>query len=200
MGQARVAVNLSGRQFRDPALFPLVKEVLADTSLDPGRLELEITESTLMQSDDATIEMMDEMRLLGVQLTVDDFGTGYSSMAYLKKYPLSGIKIDQSFVRDIPGSRDDVAITRAIVAMAKTLDLSIVAEGVENERQYTFLSSLGAIIGQGYYFSRPAPFSALPQVMHRWRRYPLSELLEPERPAPPRLVAVAGAGGGGRRP
>ena len=94
----------------------------------------------------------------------------------------------------------NVAITRAIVAMGKTLDLSIVAEGVENERQYTFLSSLGAIIGQGYYFSRPAPFSALPQVMHRWRRYALSELLEPERPAPPRLVAVAGAGGGGRRP
>jgi EAL domain-containing protein (putative c-di-GMP-specific phosphodiesterase class I) len=191
MNHVRVAVNLSSRQFRDPKLVDLVKGALADTRLDPGRLELEITESTLMNSDKGTIEMMDELRSLGVQLAVDDFGTGYSSMSYLKQYPLSGIKIDQSFIRDIPGSRDDVAITRAIVAMGKSLDLGIVAEGVENERQFTFLSSLGGIVGQGHFFSRPVSFRGLSAVMQRWQRYALSELLVEDKVEPRAEVSQA---------
>ncbi|MEO5373180.1 MAG: EAL domain-containing protein [Alphaproteobacteria bacterium] len=151
----RVAVNLSARQFRDSALTTRILEIMAETAIDADMLELELTESMLVENADEAIQALWALKGLGITLSIDDFGTGYSSLSYLKKFPIDSLKIDQSFVRDIPTNKDDVAITRAIVSMAKSLDLKIVAEGLEEIEQINFLQGLNCEQGQGYYFSRP---------------------------------------------
>lgn len=151
----KMAVNLSGRQLKQPDLLPMIAEILDQTGLDPDLLELELTESMLMESVEKTIVLMYALQDLGVTLAIDDFGTGYSSLSYLKRFPIDTLKIDRSFVRDLAADRDDAAIVQAIIAMAKTLSLHVVAEGVETEYQLEFLKENGASEYQGYLFSKP---------------------------------------------
>lgn len=153
----RMAVNISVRQFVGHNLPQLVQTVLRETGLPPHMLELEVTESLALHSVASTLAILHDCKALGVKLAMDDFGTGYSSLAYLKRYPLDTLKIDQAFVRNIPQDPGDVAITRAIVAMAHSFGMSVIAEGVETTEQLEFLRSLGCEDMQGYLFSKPVP-------------------------------------------
>lgn len=151
----RVAVNLSGHQFRQRNLIKTIAKTLTNSRLDPQHLELEITESTLMENAASTIHTVKELKSMGVRLAVDDFGTGYSSLSYLRRFPLDVLKIDRSFIRDVTINADDAAITRAIIAMAHNLNLEVIAEGVENEQQLQFLQENNCDMAQGYYYCRP---------------------------------------------
>lgn len=151
-----IAINLSARQF-DAALPARVHEVLERHKLQPGQLMLEITESLLVKSADSVVAIMNELVAMGLTLALDDFGTGYSSLAYLKRFPISTLKIDRSFVIGLPHDENDCAIARAIVTMAQQLRQEIVAEGVETPAQMTFLRDLGCDQLQGYLFSPAVP-------------------------------------------
>jgi diguanylate cyclase (GGDEF)-like protein/PAS domain S-box-containing protein len=157
-----VAVNISSRLFGRDGLDRQVARVLADTGLDPARLELEVTESAIMANPDAALALLERLRALGVRLAIDDFGTGYSSLARLKRLPVHKLKLDQSFVRGLPGDSDDVAITRAVVALGHSLDLKVLAEGIERPEQMEFLRQIGCDYGQGYLFGRPQPAEPAP--------------------------------------
>ncbi len=153
----RMSVNLSARQFQQPDLKAMVARVLRETGLDPRWLDLELTESLLMSDADRTVATLNALHAMGIGLALDDFGTGYSSLSYLKRYPIDTIKIDQSFVRHITTEADDAAIAIAIIAMANSLKLTVVAEGVETEEQKAFLVQQGCDAIQGYLLSRPLP-------------------------------------------
>jgi diguanylate cyclase (GGDEF)-like protein/PAS domain S-box-containing protein len=157
-----ISVNLSARQFDDPSLSGLIEESLAETSLPASCLELEITESIMMREPDRVAARLREFRDMGLNVAIDDFGTGYSSLAYLKRLPLTRLKIDQSFVADVPGSENDEAIVRAIIGLAGSLSLNVIAEGIERSEQLAFLSQQGCDAGQGYLLSRPLPAEAVP--------------------------------------
>jgi EAL domain-containing protein (putative c-di-GMP-specific phosphodiesterase class I) len=156
-----VAVNISGVQFQQPDLVETVSEALDESGLDPGSLELEITESVVMQNAPQAIVMLEEFHRMGVGLSIDDFGTGYSSLNYLKRFPIQKLKIDQSFIQDISVDADDAAIVQAIVALAHGLRLKVVAEGVEREDQLQFLRDLGNDEYQGFLHSKPVPAAEL---------------------------------------
>ncbi len=153
----RVSVNLSVQQIHGDTLIPLVQRALQDTGLDPNRLELEVTESMIMREPARATVTLEGMRALGVHLAIDDFGTGYSSLNYLKHLPINRLKIDRSFVRDIGVDRNSETISRAVISLARSLELETVAEGVEEESQLEFLLAEGCPVGQGYLFSRPVP-------------------------------------------
>lgn len=157
LGSINVAVNLSVRQTKDLNLMRDILDALRQAKLAPSQLELEITETVLMENVHANVDLLHRLQTEGIRLSIDDFGTGYSSMAYLKRFPIDQVKIDQTFVRDIPGDGDDEAIISAIIAMAHHLELSVVAEGVETEAQLHFLRDVGCDIMQGFYFARPMP-------------------------------------------
>jgi diguanylate cyclase (GGDEF)-like protein/PAS domain S-box-containing protein len=159
-----VAVNLSAIQFRQKGFAPLVANVLRETGLPARYLELEITESLLMSEAEEALTVLTELKDMGLCLSIDDFGTGYSSLSYLKRLPVDKLKIDQSFVRNIPGDRDDVAIARAVVSLGRSLELRVIAEGVETAEQCDFLRQLGCDEIQGYYFSRPIDAANMHQV------------------------------------
>jgi len=145
-----VAVNLSALQFREEQLVPQLAEILKSTGTEAGILELEITESMVMRDPDVAVKLMRNLRAMGVHLTIDDFGTGYSSLGYLKLFPINNLKVDRSFVRDLPHSKDDVAITRAVIAMAHSLEMNVIAEGVELREQLDVLRQEGCDEFQGY--------------------------------------------------
>jgi EAL domain-containing protein (putative c-di-GMP-specific phosphodiesterase class I) len=151
----RVAINLSARQLYNPSLLGEVRSALRESGLDPSLLELEITETVMMQNVPQATDMLRELKAVGVHLSVDDFGTGYSSLAYLKRLPLNTLKIDRSFIMDIPEDADDAAITQAVIAMGHGLRIRVVAEGVERESQLEFLRRHGCDEMQGFLFSRP---------------------------------------------
>lgn len=151
----RIAVNIAGPQLQRGNLVNEVMAVLDETQLQTEHLELEVTESFIMQQGGAAIPQLQALRDLGLTLAIDDFGTGYSSLSYLKQLPIHKLKIDQSFVRDIPGDRNDMAIADAIIAMGKSLGLTVIAEGVETEAQASFLKQTGCQEGQGYLYSKP---------------------------------------------
>ncbi|HSM97606.1 MAG TPA: EAL domain-containing protein, partial [Gallionella sp.] len=153
----RVAVNLSAIQFRSDSLLDEIELALAETTLPASSLELEITESMVMEDPERVIDLLDKMRGRGIHLSLDDFGTGHSSLAYLKRFPIDCVKIDRTFIKDMPGNTDDVAIARTIVAMAKSLGLATVAEGVETAGQFELLKAMGCDQVQGDFFSRPLP-------------------------------------------
>jgi len=157
LGSLRVSVNLSARQFQDENLVQTVKDLLLETDLDAGMLELEITETTVMQDIEQTIEKLWELRSLGVLLSIDDFGTGYSSMNYLKRLPCDILKIDRSFVMDITTDPSDRAVVEAIVSLSRHMKMKVVAEGVESKEQLAFLKKEQCHEVQGYYISRPLP-------------------------------------------
>jgi diguanylate cyclase (GGDEF)-like protein/PAS domain S-box-containing protein len=161
----KVAVNLSPVQFGQRIIRDSVRKALSTTGLPPDLLELEITESIIMRNVDETIATLRELRSMGIYISVDDFGTGYSSLSYLKRFPINALKIDRSFVKDIPDDQDDAAITAAIIAMAHQLNLEVVAEGIETEEQLGFLRQHGCEVGQGYLISRPVPGKELAELL-----------------------------------
>jgi len=150
-----VAVNVSAVQFRQEGFCELIRRLLHETSLAPEYLELELTESLLLANADVTLSVLKELKSMEVRLAIDDFGTGYSSFSYLRQFRVSKLKIDRSFIRDVAVNPDDAAITTAIISMAKSLNLKVIAEGVENEAQMTFLRGHQCDEIQGYYFSKP---------------------------------------------
>jgi EAL domain-containing protein (putative c-di-GMP-specific phosphodiesterase class I) len=152
-----IAVNLSARQLAHPGFVASVKQILQSTGAPAERLKLEITESMLLSDIDKTIEKLHELSALGIRLSLDDFGTGYSSLSYLKKLPLSQLKIDQSFIRELLTDPVDAAIVRTILQLAKSLGMSVIAEGVELEGQHKVLATMGCKLFQGYLFGKPAP-------------------------------------------
>ncbi|OGT97333.1 MAG: hypothetical protein A2X80_09415 [Geobacteraceae bacterium GWB2_52_12] len=164
---ACVAVNVSGRQFGRTDLIEVVKGALQQAGISPGHLELEITEGTIMRNPEEAIRTMHRLKEMGIRLTIDDFGTGYSSLNYLKQFPLDFLKIDQSFVRNVATSHSDRAIIRAIIAMAHSLNLKLVAEGVETEEQFSFLREQGCDELQGFLFSRPVAAEAFSALLER---------------------------------
>ncbi|AAZ97222.1 Putative diguanylate cyclase/phosphodiesterase (GGDEF & EAL domains) with PAS/PAC sensor(s) and Response Regulator Receiver modulation [Thiobacillus denitrificans ATCC 25259] len=169
-GRVCVAVNLSPVQLRAADLVPTLVDILRETGLAPGLLELEVTEGALMEEREATHATLEALLAGGVQLALDDFGTGYSSLGYLKRVPLSNLKIDQSFVHGLPHDRENLAIVRTILALAKNLGFRTTAEGVETAEQATTLAGIGCDALQGFYFSRPLPAGAIPALLQRrWR-------------------------------
>jgi diguanylate cyclase (GGDEF)-like protein/PAS domain S-box-containing protein len=167
----RVAVNLSPMQFKDPNLVKTVFDILAQTGLAPELLELEVTEGAVMEDSGATLATLENLSLRGVKIALDDFGTGYSSMSYLKRMPLNNLKVDQSFVQGLPHDRDNHAIVRAILSLAKNLGFSVTAEGVETLEQAETLKEMACDTLQGYYFSRPVPAAEIPTLFTReWLR------------------------------
>jgi diguanylate cyclase (GGDEF)-like protein/PAS domain S-box-containing protein len=163
----RIAVNVSARQFKQPGFIDLVKEVITESSIDASQLELELTESILIDNLDHTLNVLTQLRAMGVRMAIDDFGTGYSSLNYLKQFPVDTLKIDQSFIRNLPGNNDDAQITRTIISMAHNLGLGVIAEGVETKEQLEFLQQVQCEEVQGFYFSRPIPDSALVKLINK---------------------------------
>ena len=163
-----VAVNVSSRLFARRELYQQVAQVLHDTGLDPAYLELEVTESAVMEDPEVALEQMHRLRELGVRLAIDDFGTGYSSLLRLKRLPVQKLKIDQGFVAGLPGDEDDVAIVRVIIALAQSMGLQVHAEGIEQVEQASFLLEHNCDLGQGYWFGRPVPAASLD-----WARAPV---------------------------
>jgi diguanylate cyclase (GGDEF)-like protein/PAS domain S-box-containing protein len=159
-----VSVNVSARQFKENNLIQQVKKALEQSGLNASQLELEVTESLIMQNVEQAVATMRELQAMGVQLSIDDFGTGYSSLSSLKSFPISRLKLDRSFVRDLPHDEDDKAIAKAVISLGHELELRVLAEGVETAEQLAFLHASGCDEMQGYFFSRPIPpadFAAL---------------------------------------
>ncbi len=173
LGQLRVAVNLSARQFAEPGLVQTVRQVLEDTGLAPDSLEIELTESMMMTDVESAIETMRCLKAMGVKLSIDDFGTGYSSLAYLKRFPVDVLKIDRSFVRDIVGSSDGAAMVDAIVSLAHSLRMQVIAEGVETLEQLDYLRLCGCDEVQGHIYGRPEPVATVEMLLRRGRVEPL---------------------------
>lgn len=162
-----MAVNLSAMQLRQPEFASRIAAALAESGLDARWLELEITESAFIRDTERIVEVLQQLQALGIKLSVDDFGTGYSSLGYLKRLPFDRIKIDQSFVRDLPENADDIAIVRAIIAIAASLQKEVIAEGVEQPQQIEFLLQQGCTLMQGYHFGRPAVAGQAEQLLRR---------------------------------
>jgi diguanylate cyclase (GGDEF)-like protein len=156
-----MSVNLSGQHFIRENLLETVGKTLRDTGLDPHYLELELTESVLMKNAEETVRTLRALKEMGVHISIDDFGTGYSSLSYLKRFPLDTLKVDRSFIKEIPADQDSAEITKAIIAMAHSLKLRVLAEGVETEEQLAFLHEHGCEVLQGFLYSRPLPYEDL---------------------------------------
>jgi len=162
-----VAVNVSAVQFRHEHFRELVKKVLREAGLSAEYLELELTESVLLSGADVTLPVLQDLKAMGVRLAIDDFGTGYSSLSYLRQLPVSKLKIDRSFIQDVALNPDDAAITAAIISMAKSLNLKVIAEGVEDEAQMSFLRQHRCDEIQGYYFSKPLTVDEAAEKLRR---------------------------------
>jgi len=176
-GPLRVAVNLSPRQFGQQSLVQSIADLLRETGMIPSLLELELTEGTVMHDVDHAIDVLRNLKSLGVHISIDDFGTGYSSLSYLRRFPIDVLKIDQSFVRELSIDADDAAIVRAIITLAHSLRLEVIAEGVENASQLDFLRAEGCDMMQGYFYSRPLATEAFEQLLREDRRLPSSAVL-----------------------
>ena len=166
LADIRVSVNLSVHQLRQGNLTSLVSLALEESGLPPASLELELTESQLLDNVENVIAIFHQLRELGVKLSIDDFGTGYSSLSYLKRFPADYVKIDQTFIRDLSSGGEDAAITRAIIAMAHSMELKVVAEGVETREQLDFLRQHKCDEIQGYLISRPVPAGQFIETLH----------------------------------
>jgi EAL domain-containing protein (putative c-di-GMP-specific phosphodiesterase class I) len=174
LGPLTMAVNLSPRQFRQKHLARTIAAILQATGLPPGCLELEITETSMMHRAEEAAACLRELHALGVQISLDDFGTGYSSLAYLHRFPVHTLKVDQTFVRDIKSDRDDAAIVSTVISLARQMRLKSLAEGVETREQLAFLRTRGCDAFQGYFFCRPQPGPTIEALLaeHRARAAP----------------------------
>ena len=164
----RIAVNLSGLQFKQPDFIDMVDRVLLETGIDPDVLELELTESVVMDVGDETIMALTDLKVRGIHLAIDDFGTGYSSLSYLKHFPIDRLKIAQEFLHDVTSHTDNASIVDAIIAMGHSLGLAVLAEGVETQHQLDFLRRRGCQEIQGFYFFLPSPAVAVARLLHNW--------------------------------
>jgi EAL domain-containing protein (putative c-di-GMP-specific phosphodiesterase class I) len=162
-----MSVNLSSVQFQRPELFDSVVRVLGETGLDPTFLELELTESLLMQNVEAVVSTLKRFRDTGIRLSIDDFGTGYSSLSYLKRFPIDALKIDRSFIREVTTNADDAALATSIILMGRSLKLKVVAEGVETASQLSFLRIMQCDEAQGFLFSQPVPAEDAERLLRR---------------------------------
>lgn len=178
----KVAVNLSSLQFRRGGLLDMVRRVVQETGMDPAFLELELTESVIMENAEATIHVLNQLKDMGITLSVDDFGTGYSSMAYLRRFPLDVVKIDQSFVSDISFNASDTVIIRAMIALAQGLNLTCIAEGVETEEQLQVLQAYGCDQVQGFLMNRPIPGAEMEVFLRENQLHPMTfnSIVRPE--------------------
>jgi EAL domain-containing protein (putative c-di-GMP-specific phosphodiesterase class I) len=172
-----VSVNLSGRQFQDRNLVQKIGRILAETGLPGKSLRVEVTEIGAMQDPTYSVEVLKEMKKLGVDVVLDGFGNGYSSLSYLKRFPISGLKIDQSFIQDIMVNKSSEAITAAIISMARSLNLDVIALGVENNEQNGFLKELSCDNVQGFLFSRPIPANDMTGFLQKHLRNLKDKLL-----------------------
>jgi diguanylate cyclase (GGDEF)-like protein len=172
------AINISLRQFRDPSLLGVIEKSMRDNGINPQQIEVEITESLLMEDVDKAILTLREIQRLGISVAIDDFGTGYSSFSYLKNLPINVLKVDRCFIKDIPSSQEDMKITSAIISMAHSLNLKVVAEGIETIQQQQFLIEQNCDIGQGYLFGKPVKLTELKM------------LLDSENPSQQRALAL----------
>lgn len=164
-----IAVNISARQFREKGLVKTIADILGETRLDPRYLELEVTEGVIMHDAEEVIRILQQLKSMGVKLSIDDFGTGYSSLSYLKRFPVDRLKIDQSFVRDVTSNSDDAAIALAVINLGHSLDLRVIAEGVETEEQLKFLRGHHCDEKQGYLFSKPIPAEDFTKLLKEGR-------------------------------
>lgn len=155
-----VSVNLSSTEFKRGNLVERIQKALKDSGIDPGRVELEITESVMLEDASGALEVMRTLKRLGVRISMDDFGTGYSSLSYLRAFPFDGLKIDRSFLNRLDESEDDKAIIRAIVGLGRALSLTVTAEGIETAEHLKLLKAVSCDEGQGYYLSRPLDVDA----------------------------------------
>jgi EAL domain-containing protein (putative c-di-GMP-specific phosphodiesterase class I) len=167
MAHLTVSVNVSAQQFREADFVEKVMATINQTGADPSRLKLELTESLLVDNVEDIIDKMTALKFSGIGFSLDDFGTGYSSLSYLRRLPLNQLKIDKLFVRDVLTDRNDAAIARAIVTLAQSLEIGVIAEGVETELQRDFLASIGCHAYQGYFFSRPLPVLGFEEFAQR---------------------------------
>lgn len=151
----RISINISAKQFNQRNLTKNIMKIISQTGVNPELLELEVTESTIMRNFDHVVKVLTELHDNNIMLSVDDFGTGYSSLSYLKHFPIDVLKIDRSFVKEIPGNTDDTAIVNTIISMGHNMNLKVIAEGVETQEQRNCLTTLGCEFAQGFYFSRP---------------------------------------------
>jgi EAL domain-containing protein (putative c-di-GMP-specific phosphodiesterase class I) len=163
-GDLSIAVNISAAQFRNPGLMQVIVGALATSGLDPTRLEIEITETVLLQNRETTLAVLRQLRELGIRIAMDDFGTGYSSLTYLQCFPFDKIKIDRSFVKDITENTGSLNIVRAVAALAKGMGMTATAEGVETSEQLDRITSEGCTEMQGFLFSRPVPASEIERL------------------------------------
>jgi EAL domain-containing protein (putative c-di-GMP-specific phosphodiesterase class I) len=168
----KIAVNLSPSQFKDKNLVSYIRAALAASGLPANRLELEITESVLLNDSNLILAILVEIKALGVQISMDDFGTGYSSLSYLRSFPFDKVKIDRSFIRDLPNDRNAMAIIRAIVGLGKTFGMTVTAEGVETNEQALQLAMEDCTHLQGYLFSRAVPAATIPALVARFSPAP----------------------------
>jgi diguanylate cyclase (GGDEF)-like protein len=160
-----VAVNLSARQFRQQDLDAVIGRILMDSQIDPRLLEFELTESILMTDAESAVDTLRQIKARGIRLALDDFGTGYSSLSYLKRFPLDALKIDRAFIRDVTENPDDVSIVVAIISLARSLRLKVIAEGVETQEQLAFLRRHGCDEAQGYYIARPMDTDSVSRLL-----------------------------------
>ena len=160
-------MNLSHRQFTEESLVQMVREALHITSVEPSRLELELTEAMVMRNPERAENVLVRLKEIGVRLVVDDFGTGMSSLKFLNRLPLDAVKIDRSLILELPRNRDAAALTRGVVAMAHSLNLRVIAEGVETSEQWEFLRDLGCEEMQGNYFSAPVPAAIIASIVQQ---------------------------------
>ena len=173
----RVAVNLSPSQFRQGNIVAMIRDALDEAGLEPRFLEVELTETTVMTDPEESIAILERLSQMGVLVSVDDFGTGYSSMSYLRRFPIDKLKIDRSFINEVMSRPDDASIVRAIVSLAHSLRLKVVAEGVESPAQLDFLKTIGCDQYQGYHFSKALPPSQF-EALVRFKRAEEPELSE----------------------
>jgi EAL domain-containing protein (putative c-di-GMP-specific phosphodiesterase class I) len=167
----RMAVNVSGRQFREVDFAQRVARILEECGLEPSSLEIELTESCIMDNPDRVRRILLQLKEMGVHLAVDDFGTGYSSLSYLKGFPFSRVKIDRTFVHDVDTDPDDAVITQTIIAMAHTLGMEVLAEGAETEAHIRLLREYGCDEVQGYHYGRPLPEDEFTELLRRQPDY-----------------------------
>src|SRR5690606_36989522 len=158
-------VNVSAKQINHPDLLENLVEIIDRTGVDPGSLCLELTETAVMSDADLSLDVLTKIADLGIQLAIDDFGTGYSSLSYLKRLPMHVLKVDRSFVDGLDRSSDDIAIVEAVLSLARTLGLTVTAEGIESEDQLTVLTGLGCVYGQGWLFSKAVPADVIATML-----------------------------------
>lgn len=182
-----MAVNVSAVEFRDKDFVERVRKTLSETGLQPQYLELELTEGILMEDAESTVNVLQDLRTLGIRLAVDDFGTGYSSLSYLRRFPIDILKIDQSFVHQIFADSDDSTIVKAIINMGRSLMYHVVAEGIETPAQLAFLQSQGCAEGPGYLFSSPLAAAPCSHLLQHGR----ADAISREGPALSALPAVS---------